>query len=209
MGGDFGGEEMSIEIARPWGSALLASHFLLLRQKKVSKEKATPGAAPGKPGSLRYSAGRAACQNSPAAQTRQAETSRPACVAQRLPRGPEERPRSTVAPKKAGFHAHPEKNPKNEIHRFSVDASPGPLRGAEQRRNAGGLRLALSEPQASLASRPAFRVAQGTGAAGIDPGSPFLCLLSFGEAKESETPHKGGTPSLSKRNGPKKRHQDA
>ena len=29
----------------------------------------------------------------------------------------------------------------------------GPLEGAEQRKSAGGLRLALSEPQASLASR--------------------------------------------------------
>ena len=37
------------------------------------------------------------------------------------------------------------------------------------------------------------RVAQGTGAAGTEPGSPFLCLLSFGEAKESKTPRKGGT----------------
>ena len=42
------------------------------------------------------------------------------------------------------------------------DASRVPMRGAEQRRNAGGSRLALFEPQASLASRPAFRVAQGT-----------------------------------------------
>ena len=38
------------------------------------------------------------------------------------------------------------------------------------------------------------RVAQGTRAAGTDPGSPFLCLLSFGEAKESKAPHKGETP---------------
>jgi hypothetical protein len=36
------------------------------------------------------------------------------------------------------------------------------------------------------------RVAQGTPEGGTDPGSPFLCLLSFGEAKESETPRKGG-----------------
>ena len=43
------------------------------------------------------------------------------------------------------------------------------MEGAEQRRRAGGSRLALSEPQASLASRPACRVAQGTGAAGADP----------------------------------------
>jgi hypothetical protein len=37
------------------------------------------------------------------------------------------------------------------------------------------------------------RVAQGPGAAGTERGSPFLCLLSFGEAKESERPRKGGT----------------
>ena len=70
--------------------------------------------------------------------------------------------------------------------RLSRDAFLGPLRGAEQRRNAGGFRLALSEPQASLASRPAFRVAQGTGRSPAPTqGSPFLWLLSFGEAKES------------------------
>jgi len=43
---------------------------------------------------------------------------------------------------------------------------------------------------------PAFRVAQGNRVAGTDPGSPFLCLLSFGEAKESETPRKGGKQRL-------------
>ena len=79
------------------------------------------------------------------------------------------------------------------------DGLPGPLEGAEQRRKAGGLRRGLFEGRSpEFRSRPAFRVAQGTGVAGTDPGSPFLCLLSFGEAKESETPLKGGTPSQSK-----------
>jgi hypothetical protein len=64
--------------------------FLLLRQKKEAKEKATPRSAPLR-GSLRYSAHRAACLNSPAAQTRQADDPRSACVAQRLSRGPEKR----------------------------------------------------------------------------------------------------------------------
>ena len=77
---------------------------------------------------------------------------------------------------------------------LSRDVFRAPLRGAEQPRNAGGCRLALSEPQASLASRPAFRVAQGTGRSPAPTqGSPFsfasdeprLWLLSFGEAKES------------------------
>jgi hypothetical protein len=61
--------------------------------------------------------------------------------------------------------------------------SPGPLRGAEQRRGAGGLRLALSEPQASLASRPAHRVAQGTGVAGTDPGVAFSLATFFWRSK--------------------------
>ena len=53
----------------------------------------------------------------------------------------------------------------------------------------------LSEGQ-----RPEFRsprqsrVAQGTGVAGTDPGSPSFCLLFLGEARKSETPRKGGTP---------------
>jgi hypothetical protein len=64
-----------------------------------------------------------------------------------------------------------------------MDALPGPLRGAEQRRGAGGFRLALSEPQASLASRPAHRVAQGTGAAGTDPGVAFSLLTFFWRSK--------------------------
>ncbi|PKO87210.1 MAG: hypothetical protein CVU16_16075, partial [Betaproteobacteria bacterium HGW-Betaproteobacteria-10] len=46
--------------------------------------------------------------------------------------------------------------------RLNVDVFRVPVEGAEQRRKAGGSRLALSEPKASLASRPAFRVAQGT-----------------------------------------------
>ncbi|MFZ2973899.1 MAG: hypothetical protein WA049_14790, partial [Ferribacterium limneticum] len=43
------------------------------------------------------------------------------------------------------------------------------------------------------------RVAQGTGAAGTDPGSPSFCLLFLGEARKSETPRKGGTPSQLRR----------
>ena len=59
-----------------------------------------------------------------------------------------------------------------------MDALPGPLKGAEQRRGVGGFRLALSEPQASLASRKDQRVAQGTGAAGTAPGVVFF-LATF------------------------------
>jgi hypothetical protein len=54
-----------------------------------------------------------------------------------------------------------------------------PLGGAEQRRVVGGRRLALFEPQASLASRPTTLVAQGTGAAGTDPGVAFSLATFF------------------------------
>ena len=76
-----------------------------------------------------------------------------------------------------------------------------PMRGAEQRRRAGGSRFALSEPQASLANRPACRVAQGTGRSPAPTqGSPFLWLLSFGEAKES-TPAPQARNPLPKKSG--------
>jgi hypothetical protein len=190
--------------------------FLLLRQKKVAKEKATPRSAPLR-GSLRYSAHRAACLNSPAAQTRQADGPRSACVAQRLSRGPERRPCSTEVPQKTHSCGQPGKRAKNKgkashtpTHTQSPSfprrresrqpincrlqnygatvstriVSPGPLKGAEQRRSAGGSRLALSEPQASFANRPAFRVAQGTGAAGTAPGVAFSLATFFWRSKK-------------------------
>jgi hypothetical protein len=179
---------MSIGFAQAWGSALLAGVLSsCFAKKKVAKEEGDPEGGAGFAGSLRYSAGRAACQNSPAAQTRQAEVPRPACVAQRLPRGPEKRPRSTVIPQKMGFHGQPKKMPKIKIPSLTPDALPGPLRGAEQRRKAGGSRRGLFEGQSpEFRNRPASRVAQGTGAAGTDPGSPSS-LLTFFLAKQEES----------------------
>jgi hypothetical protein len=76
-----------------------------------------------------------------------------------------------------------------------VSAAGGGLRSvflspscsAEQRSGAGGCRRALSEGQRpELRSRPAARVAQGSRQRRPrNAGSPFLWLLSFGEAKES------------------------
>jgi len=136
------------------------AYFLLLRQKNVAKEKATPRSAPGYARSLALLGRPGVSLNSPTAQTTRDEPPRPACVAQRLPGGPE-------------HLAYPETN-----FASSSAVFPGPLRGAEQRRAVGGLRLALSEPKASLASRPTARVAQGTGVAGTDPGGAFF-LATF------------------------------
>ena len=214
------------------------AHFLLLRQKKVAKEKATPGAAPATP--------------VPCATRNARRLAKLACGsnnASRLPpaflrcsapsMGTRKAPSLNRSSKSLHFHGQPEKTAKNEIRQLGAypqppslprkresipsldsrlrgndgttvwprDGFPGPLGGAEQRRKAGGSRRGLFEGQSpEFRSRPAFRVAQGTGVAGTDPGSPFLCLLSFGEAKESKTPRKGGTlrqfawPSQSSRN---------
>jgi hypothetical protein len=71
-----------------------------------------------------------------------------------------------------------------------------PLRGAEQRRGAGGSRLALSEPQASLASRPARRAAQGSCFAATSAKQPAhrgrLLLGYFFLAKQEEVTRASG-----------------
>jgi hypothetical protein len=150
--------------------------------------------------------------------------SRPLSIAQHLPRRPQKRPGSTGVAKNTDSHGQRSGNG-NFFNSFNPPSPPcqggarsarhdlllpltrgrpgggllfNPLRGAEQRRNAGGLRRGLSEGRSpEFRSRPAFRVAQGTGAAGTDPGSPSFCLLFLGEARKSETPRKGGSPCQS------------
>ncbi len=168
-----------------WGSALWpgiwfvwapvfapdARHdFLLLRQKKVSKEKATRGRRPLR-GSPVLLAGRGGWLNSPSAQTTPADGSPPACVARPLPREVENRSPlkgqrlffclfrqctaavtiSEVIPASAGMTER----------LISGGGFPGPLRGAEQRRLAGGSRLALSEPRSGEFSQTPGRPSSG------------------------------------------------
>ena len=102
-----------------------------------------------------------------------------------------------VTPAQAGIQVADGFTPPKLRHNSLItDALPGPLKGAEQRRGVGGLRLALSEPQASLASRPAHRVAQGTGAAGTDPGVAFFLATFSWRSKKKYARPQGGTPSL-------------
>ena len=188
MGGDC--------FSQAWGSAPDArAYFLLLRQKKVAKKKATPGSAPLR-GSLRYSAlaGAAELGATPLKQSSPFFRQRLRCSA------PLKGARTTsrlnrLAAVMACCGRQPKKG-KNQNRTLSTpDGLPGPLRGAEQRRlgrKKGEHCLRGFSPE--LRSPRPNRVAQGTGAAGTDPGSPFLCLLSFGEAKESEPPRKGGNP---------------
>jgi len=173
------------------------AYFLLLRQKKVAKEKATPGAAPcgflallGEPGGLpKLACGSNKASRQPPVRLR---CSAPSTGTRKA---------STGNHRSLNGHCYgqPGKKAKNEIHRSLADALPGPLEGAEQRRGWREKGEDCLRAQPEFRSPRQSRVAQGTGAAGTDPGSPFLCLLSFGEAKESETPLKGGTPSQFKR----------
>jgi len=179
-------------VVEPWGSALLAGVLSFASPKESSQRKGDP-----RVGALRV----------PCATRRAGRLAKLACGSDNASRLPPARLRCSAplmgtrkasgfkrCASKADSYGQPGKTAKNEIRRLIVDASPGPLRGAEQRR---GWRI---KGEDCLRAQPEFRsprqsrVAQGTGAAGTDPGSPFLCLLSFGEAKESETPRKGGTP---------------
>jgi len=155
----------------PLGSAPDArAYFLLPRQKKVAKEKATPGYAVGYADFAALLDGPGGCATRGyAPRTVLADYPRPISVARRSTQGPKQRRNFS----------------ENGEITFGV---PCPLRGTEQRRAFGGLRLALSEPKASLASRPTARVAQGTGVAGTDPGSPSSLATFFLATQEESTP---------------------
>ncbi len=100
---------------------------------------------------------------------------------------------------KTGFHGQPEKAAKNEICHLGTQAqlwigSLGPLKGAEQRR---GWR---EKGEDCLRAKPEFRsprqsrVAQGTGAAGTDPGVAFSLATFFWRSKRKYARPQGGTP---------------
>jgi hypothetical protein len=190
------------DFSEPVGSALEArAYFLLLRQKKVAKEKATPRAAPGVARSLALLGEPGGWLNSPAAQTTPADCPRPACVAQRLPWGPRNasgldrhpsfaRREESISRLDSGFRRNDVAVGHNSEDGSARIGLPGPL---ERRRATQALAekgRGLSEARrAEFRSPRQRRVVQGTGRSPAPTqGSPFLCLLSFGEAKESKTP---------------------
>ena len=170
------------------------AYFLLLRQKKVAKEKATPGAAPAAPvPCATRQAGRLAklaCGSDNASRLlpaflRCSAPSKGALKASWL---------DQFLPKSDSY-GQPEKKPKNETPHSNPDALPGPLRGAEQRR---GWR---EKGEDCLRAKPEFRsprqnrVAQGTGAAGTGPGVAFSLATFFWRSKRKYARPQGGTPS--------------
>jgi hypothetical protein len=185
--------------SQPLLSALRAGVLSFASPKESSQRKGDPQVGAGYAGPLRYSplAGAAELGAAPLRQSSPFFRQQLRCSAPL--RGT--RKTSGLGQQQENWNTtvNPEKCSKSKNPSSATDGLPGPLEGAEQRRKAGGLRRALFEGRSpELRSRPAFRVAQGTGVAGADPGSPFLCLLSFGEAKESKTRLKRGKHSFRK-----------
>jgi len=173
----------SVFPAQAWVSALLAGVLSFASPKESSQRKGDPRVGAGYAGPLRYSplAGAAELGATPLKQSSPFFRQQLRCSAPlRGTRKASGRKglsdwNATVGPKKC---------PKLKNPCSATDGLPGPLGGAEQRRKAGGLRRGLFEGRSpEFRSRPAFRVAQGTGVAGADPGSPFLCLPFFWRSK--------------------------
>ncbi|MBS1145645.1 MAG: hypothetical protein H6R14_3051, partial [Proteobacteria bacterium] len=82
----------------------------------------------------------------------------------------------------------------------SATPSGPPWKALSNAGGPGGVGLPCLSRRRVLASRPALRVAQGTGQSPAPtPGSPFLWLLSFGEAKESTPARQARKPAFQKR----------
>ncbi len=216
MGGYFFGEEVNISLYLaqvPRLTRVLLSSCVA--KKKVSKEEGDPGSVPAAPVPCATRFGRG-LRNSGLKPLKQCSPFfRPSLRCSAPPKGPGKPSGAGMGAATIGIGANlifAPFWPSTATDQFfqlwlSRDAFRAPLRGAEQRRNAGGFRLALSEPQASLASRPAFRVAQGTGAAGTDPGVAFSLATFFWRSKRKYARQQGGTPSQSKPPGQKQRNQ--
>lgn len=145
------------------------AYFLLLRQKKVAKEKATPRSAPRYAGSLALLDGPGGWLNSPLRGSDNASRRLPDRLRCSAPlRGT---PKTGGSQKLAPDWPAPAK---------TAIGLPGPLEGAEQRRVVGGLRLALSEARrAEFSQPPDYPSSAGHPAQrGADPGVAFF-LATF------------------------------
>ncbi|MBB4222988.1 hypothetical protein GGD71_003770 [Variovorax guangxiensis] len=189
-----------------------ATYFLLLRQKKVGKEKATLLSA-----SLRFAAGNLRCSTPEGVRrTRFAQTAAALIPPTSALLGTARRDRSAPSLRSAleqptlafaslggvsssgGFDNHAPSFQAQQAQsacwapaaeRSDGPRVPNPLwlrRGAQRFADKG--RSCLSEASsADPAKREHHRLPRSAAKGSQTVGSPFLCLLSFGEAKESES----------------------
>jgi len=211
-----------------------ATHFLLLRQKKVSKEKATLLSA-----SLRFAAGNLRCSRfAGSRRTRFAQTAaspdpRNAALlgaARRawIPDAPSLRSASARAFTSLGAQDTPgrrfvqrgncQQHPTTNSRQTRPACLPfGPSeamarvvstplwlrRGAERFADQGSPLFERSEFGRDPAKREHRRLPRSEAQGSQTVGSPFLCLRSFGEAKESKSPA-GARPGLRPSQGSKR-----
>jgi len=179
-------------------SPRLATHFLLLRQKKVSKERATPLSA-----SLRFATGNLRCgfgtgnrSNSLRSDNR-GSFSRPKPTAQAHTEGTQGIPLVAL---RATLHRGVLRTPHCNARRSR--ASSAAPHAVVRRRVAQG----WADQGSRLSERSEFErdPAQTEQRSDGDAfGSPFFCLLFFGEAKKSESPA-GARPGQQPHQEPKK-----
>src|SRR6185369_17224684 len=131
MGCDFLGEEMSFSFYWLGVPPCWRAYFLLLRQKKVAKEKATPGFAVGCADFPALLATGGGCGTRGYAPQTVLALFPPAAALLGAAHGD---PRGNTKP---GPKHHSHKLTCNRITASNRVVLPGPLRGAEQRRNAG------------------------------------------------------------------------
>ena len=166
------------------------AYFLLLRQKKVAKEKATPGCAVGCADSPALLEGPGGCgTRGYAPQTVLADCPRPLSVARRSTRGPEKRLGATALPQ-PGLSGSTSKNgqkPNSALHLLSPRYFSWPLGRCRATQALADKGRGLSEGRSPEFRSPRLRrVAQGTRRSRAPTqGWPFLWLLSFGHTKES------------------------
>jgi len=177
------------------------AYFLLFRQKKVAKEKATPRSAPGVARSLAL-LGRPGGRRELAYGSNSASRlppSRLRCSAP--PTGARKASQLYRMRQEIYSRGQPQKLGKTE--NLSASAGfPGPLRGAEQRRVAGGLRLAMSEPQASSGKPPGYPSSAGNRRSRHRPRVAFFFgYFLLGEARRKYARASGAKPGASIRQG--------
>ncbi len=171
------------------GSALRAGVLSsCFAKKKVAKEEGDPRVGAGFAGSLRYSKPAGAAELGPAGLKQSSPSFRRflRCSAPLMgtPKTSRNDSSAQEKTKKVFLGGRPLKTAQNRSHWFGGDAFRVPLRGAEQRRLAGGFRRALFEGRSpELRSRPDGRVAQGTRVAGADPGVAFSLATFFWRSK--------------------------
>ena len=212
MGGYFFGEEVNISpyLAQvPRLTRVLLSSCVA--KKKVSKEEGDPGSVPAAPVPCATRFGRG-LRNSGLKPLKQCSPFfRPSLRCSAPPKGPgkpsgAERGAATMTAGASAeilifaFFSASTATGQFIQHWLSRGAFWAPLRGAEQRRRAGGSRLALSEPQASSGKPPGPTSSARNPEGAPTQGSPFLWLLSFGEAKESTPAPQARNPKLEKSN---------